>query len=53
MIRLRSQGLQWLRPRLAAAEYDVLSAYFNVPSPFQIPAKQTWLRELAPISGGD
>lgn len=53
MIRLRSQGLQWLRPRLAEAEYDVLSAYFNDPSPFQIDAEQARLLELAPISGGD
>lgn len=46
MIRLKSQGLEWLRPRLARAEYDVLRAYFDDPGPFQTPRQRSRLAEL-------
>jgi uridine monophosphate synthetase len=54
MIGLPSQGLEWLRPRLADAEYAVLRAYFDDPAPFQAPDEQARLAELtaAPAQTG-
>ncbi len=53
MIRLRSQGLDWLRPRLEPIEYAVLTAYFDNPVPFQASSEQLRLRGLAlpPVRG--
>jgi orotate phosphoribosyltransferase len=47
LVRLRGQGLEWLRPRLTPTEYQVLSDYFTDPDPFQEPAEQARLQELA------
>jgi orotate phosphoribosyltransferase len=47
LIALPSQGLEWLRPRLAPVEHEVLSEYFADPSRFQHPDARGRLHNLA------
>jgi orotate phosphoribosyltransferase len=47
LIRLRSEGLDWLEPVLAPIEYEVAKAYLEDPAPFQDEDEQARLREIA------
>lgn len=47
VLRLRSDGLHWLKDKLAPIEYEVISAYLEDSAPFQAPAEQERLAALA------
>ena len=47
LIRLKSQGMDLLRPHLSATEYDVVCSYLSDPAAFQSVEVQRQLRVVA------
>jgi orotate phosphoribosyltransferase len=53
VVKLRSDGLEWLRSMLAPIEYKVVRAYLEDPASFQDPEEQQHLATLAAQARGE